>query len=439
MGTEGVNGDLRDLYNQLIILIIVLCYNLVICQNSLKRMIFIMNKPKLWTKDFLSDAMINLFVYLAYYLLMMTIAIYAMDHLKASPSEAGLAAGIFIVGALIARIFTGRTIERVGRKKMLYIGLFFFLVPTLLYFGIKSLMVLIIIRFLHGAGFGIAATATGTIVASIVPNERRGEGIGYYAMSVTLASAIGPSLGMFLNGQGNFNMVLVLTVMLLAVSLIMLFFLKVPEAELTKKQLEGMKGFSLNSFFEAKAIPISIIGIFIGLSFSSILSFLPSYTREINLVGAGNFFFTVYAVFILISRPLTGFLFDRKGENFVMYPSFLFFAMGLLILSQAQQGLLILLAGAFIGLGYGTFLSSAQAICVKLSPRNRMGLATSTYFSALDGGVGIGPFLLGFVIQVFSFRGLYVSMAIVAFACIFLYYFLHGRKVVHGELLITER
>ncbi len=387
-----------------------------------------MRTTQLWTKDFLIDSIVNLFVYLAYYLLMVTITVYALDNLQASPSEAGLAAGIFIVGGLIARVFAGRAIEQVGRKKMLYIGLSLFLFTTLLYFGVNSLLFLIVIRFLHGVGFGISATATGTIVASLVPNERRGEGIGYYAMSATLASALGPFLGMFLNQRGSFNMILVLTVILLVLSLIVVSFLKVPEAALTNKQLEEMKEFTLNNFFEAKALPISIVSVFIGLGFSSILGFLTSYIREINLVDTGNFFFIVFAVFILISRPLTGLWFDRKGENFVMYPSFLLFAMGLLILSQAQQGFFLLLAGALIGLGYGTFLSSAQAICVKISPRHRMGLATSTFFSFIDGGVGVGPFLLGFMIPVIGLRGLYESMAIVVFACSFLYYFLHGRK-----------
>ena len=61
-----------------------------------------------------------------------------------------------------------------------------------------------------------------------------------------------------------------------------------------------------------------------------------------------------------------------------------------------------------------------------------MGLATSTFFSFIDGGVGFGPFLLGFTIPVIGFRGMYLSMAIVVFACVFLYYFLHGRKAKDG-------
>jgi MFS family permease len=393
-----------------------------------------MNKPKLWTKDFLIDTLTNFLVYLTYYLLMVIMTVFAMDNFQATLSEGGLASGIFIIGALFARLFAGKSIERVGRKKMLYIGLIFFFITTLLYFKVNSLLFLFVIRFLHGAGFGIASTATGTIVSSIIPAVRRGEGVGYYALSVSLAAAIGPFLGMFLNQYASFNSIFVLCTILLAICLIASFFLNVTEVELTKAELDKMKGFKLNSFFEFNVFPIAIISVFIGFCYSSVLSFLAFYTKEINLAEAGSFFFIVYTIFILISRPFTGFYFDKKGENSVMYPSFLFFAMGLFILSQAQQGVSILLAGAFVGLGYGTFLSSAQAIAIKVSPRHHMGLATSTYFIFLDAGVGIGPFLIGFLMPIVGFRGLYIVTAVVAFVCAFLYYALHGRQAAkQGE------
>jgi MFS family permease len=81
-----------------------------------------------------------------------------------------------------------------------------------------------------------------------------------------------------------------------------------------------------------------------------------------------------------------------------------------------------------VGLGYGTLSSSGQAISIKVSPKERMGLATSTWFIFLDGGIGIGPFILGFLIPLMGYRGLYLIMGIIVFACLFLYYFLHGRK-----------
>ncbi|HWR39660.1 MAG TPA: MFS transporter [Patescibacteria group bacterium] len=398
-----------------------------------------MHNSNLWTKDFLIDSVTNCFLYLSYYLLILTITLYAADQFQASPSEAGLASGIFILGALFARIFAGRSIERVGRKKTLYFGLSFFLLTTLAYFIVNSLPLLLCIRFLNGVGFGVSSTATGTIAASIIPHERRGEGTSYYALSMTFASAVGPFLGMLLSQQGHFQLIFALCAALIGVSFTAAFFLSVPEVALTPEQQARMKEYKLSSFLEARAIPIAFISALTGFAFSGILCFLSAYTREINLVGAGSFFFIVYAAAVLISRPFTGRIFDRRGEDMVMYPAFLLLALGLLILSLADTGPLLLLAGVCAGLGFGTFMSSAQAISVKVSPRHRMGLATSTFFIFLDAGVGVGPFLLGFLIPATGFRGLYASMAAVVMLCIVFYYFLHSRKApVRNEEPVIE-
>ena len=392
-----------------------------------------MNKSKLWTKNFLIVSTANFFLYFTFYLLMVTITLFATEKFHASPSEAGLASGIFVIGILIARIFSGRYIDQVGWKKMLYIGFILFLFTTCLYVLVNSMAFLLINRFLNGAAMGIASTATGTIVAKIIPQDRRGEGTGYYALSVTVAAAIGPFLGMFIVGHSTFYMNFVVCIIFLVFSFIAVFFIKIPRLEFTKEQLEKRKGFSLKSFFEIKAIPISIIAALIALGYSSILTFLTSYTKEINLVNIGSFFFIVYAVFVLVSRPFTGRCFDKKGENFVMYPAILLFAIALVILSQSHKGFSLLLAGALVGLGYGTTSSSVQAISVKVSPKHRMGLATSTNFIFQDLGVGLGPFILGYFVPLIGYRGLYMIMAVVIFLCLFLYYFLHGRKIAYIE------
>lgn len=392
-----------------------------------------MNKPKLWTKNFLIISTANFFLYFTFYLLMVTITIFATEKFHASPSKAGLASGIFVLGTLIARIFSGRYIDQVGLKKMLYIGFTFFLITTCLYVLVNSMGFLLINRFLNGAAMGIASTATGTIVAKIIPHERRGEGTGYYALSLTIAAAIGPFLGMFITEHATFYMNFIVCIIFLAFSFIAVFFVKIPKLEFTKKQLEKRKGFSLHNFFEVKAIPISIIAAIIALGYSSILTFISSYAKESNLINVGSFFFIVYAVVVLVSRPFTGRWFDKKGENFVMYPAILFFTMALVILSQTHKGFWFLFAGALVGLGYGTTSSSVQAIAIKASQKHRIGLATSTSFIFQDLGIGVGPFILGSFVPLIGYRGLYMMMAAVVFVCLFLYYFLHGKKAMYSN------
>lgn len=93
------------------------------------------SKAKLWTKDFTIVSTANFFLYLVFYLLLVTMAAYAVDQLNASESQAaGLVTGIFIIGTLIGRLFLGRLITTIGNKKMLYFGLIFFIITSLLYF-----------------------------------------------------------------------------------------------------------------------------------------------------------------------------------------------------------------------------------------------------------------------------------------------------------------
>jgi len=387
-----------------------------------------MDKTTLWTKNFLIDTIVNFFIYLVYYLLMVIITVFATNNLHASLSEAGLASGIFILGTLLARLLAGRSIETVGRKKMLYGGMFFYFVTTLFYFGANSLLILYVIRFFSGIGYGIASTATSTIIANIIPTERRGEGINYYGLSTSIAAAMGPFLGMFLNQHFDFTSIFIFCAVLLGLCVLVCFFLDITEIKLTPQQTAEMHEYKISNFIELNVLSIASVGVFMGLCYSSVLSFLAAYSQEINLVGAGTFYFVVYALVITVSRPFTGILFDRKGENFVLYPCYIFLAIGLYMLSQAQSSFLMLLSGAFVGLGYGTFMSNGQAVCVKLSPAHRMGIATSTYFVALDFGLGVGPFLLGFLRPMIGFPGIYMLTAIIALACIVLYYVLYGKK-----------
>lgn len=120
----------------------------------------------------------------------------------------------------------------------------------------------------------------------------------------------------------------------------------------------------------------------------------------------------------------------------MMYPTFLLFAIGLVLISQAHQGSILLLGAAFVGLGFGTFMPCAQAIAVKAVPIHHLGLATSTFFIFMDGGMGFGPSLLGVTIPVLGYRGLYLSMGILAIASMVLYYFLCGRPSKQGKLVI---
>ncbi|MCS0543669.1 MFS transporter, partial [Aeromonas veronii] len=175
----------------------------------------------------------------------------------------------------------------------------------------------------------------GTIVAQFIPPIRRGEGIGYFSMCATLASAIGPFIGLFMSQHTTYQVIFGLCLVIGVITLLTSLILSVPPIELQSNQTQEKKGFSIANYVEPKALPIAIVTFAISLCYASVLSFINFYAIEIELVTAASFFFLVYSIAILLSRPFTGRLMDIKGANYVMYPAFIVLAIGMFLLSIA--------------------------------------------------------------------------------------------------------
>ena len=383
----------------------------------------------LWTVPFVLDTGINLLVFLIYYLLMVIIAVVAKDELGATAGEAGLAVGIYIIGTVVARIFTGRFVGALGCRKILYGGLLLYLISTVLYFYIPNILVLDTVRFINGFAYGITSTATSTIVATVIPKSRRGEGINYYGLSLSLAAAIGPFLGILMLSFTSFRVIVAFCVILVVVCIVGAFLLRFEEPQFSAAIREEEKGLKLSDYLEPRVNSISLVSVLVGLSYSGILGFMASFTREAGLVEAGTLFFIVYAVVITLTRPVLGIVFDRHGENCVLYPCFIFLAAGIVLLSRAANSWSVLLAAVFVGLGYGTYMSNGQAVVIKMVPVYRIGVATATYFIALDLGLGVGPYLLGAWKEQVGFSGMFLTTAAIAIVSLGCYFLFYGRLV----------
>ncbi|MDL2269417.1 MFS transporter [Desulfosarcina sp. OttesenSCG-928-A07] len=382
---------------------------------------------RLFSKNFLLATLINFFIALGYYLLIVTIAFYAMNRFGSSPGEAGLAASIFVIGTLFGRLFAGKWGSSIGLKRTLALGLAANLWMSGFYFFCDTIPTLLLVRFLHGAGFGIASNTSATIVVNDLPTSRYGEGLGYFMLSVTVAMAIGPYIGILLGNHGHFTLIFVASAAACVLSLFIALFLHVKDPVLNTDQINDMKGFGLRTFLEFRAIPIAIVCAIIFLCYSTILSFITPFSQEADLVNAASFFFLVYAAVVFVARPFMGRLFDLRGENIVFYPAILIFAGGMVLLSQASHGYSLLATSVLLGIGTGTIQSVGQAIAVKITPSHRLGLANSTYFIFVDIGVGLGPFLFGLIVPFAGYRGIYLYAGVISFACVFLYYLAHGR------------
>ncbi|EMY35211.1 major facilitator superfamily protein [Arthrobacter crystallopoietes BAB-32] len=400
---------------------------------------------RLWTRDFVLAIVTNLFISMVYYLLMVSMALYAVERFRASDSAAGFASSSFILGAVVSRLFSGKLMEVVGRKRLLIVSLGLYTLLSYLYIPSGSLELLLALRLLHGMAFGAGSTALAAGVQGLIPPARRSEGTGYFGVSTTLSTAVGPFLAVLLSAGGNYDGIFwfctISSIAALAVGLLVRLPERRPAAvEIPAPEDPAAPGpvppvhkrrrLGLTSFVDPDALPISLVTLLGGFAYSGIVAFLTSYTREEGLDSAGAVFFLVYAVAVLVSRLFAGRLQDRRGDNMVMYPLLLVFAAGLALLAVEPSPVTIVLAAVGTGLGFGGLMPAVQAIAVKAVPEARIGLATSTFFVMLDVGVGFGPVLLGVFLPLTGFAGMYAVLCALVVLTIGVYLLVHGRKPV---------
>lgn len=400
--------------------------------------------PALWTKDFIVGTVTNFVLSCNYFMLTVVMTAYAMDVYAAPASLAAFCASIFIVGTLFARFTSPLLMNKVGRKPLLFIGALADCALTALYLLDAPLPLLMGIRLVHGFFYGICSTTVATIVTAIVPAARKGEGIGYYMLSVTLGAAIGPFAGILISRWVSYQSLFFVSAAIVLIALPCIGAIKSPKKtmsaqaaleeeaaeelagsvegareEAASRQVEAKRsGSAFDAVIERSAIPISMVSFLIFFGYSSLLTFLTPFAETVGLTRAASVFFIVYALSMFITRPFTGRAFDRRGPLFVMAPAFFTFAAGMLVLAWASNDWMILGSALLCGYGVGTIQSCGLAMAVKAAPDDRLSVANATFYMHLDVGVGIGPLLLGLLVPIIGYSWLYVAMAgvgIVAF------------------------
>ncbi|WP_345241241.1 MFS transporter [Pontibacillus salipaludis] len=384
-------------------------------------------KLPIWTKSFLFISLGNFFLFLTFYALLTTLPIFVTDDLQGTEAQAGLIVTLFLLSAILVRPFSGKLLEDFGKKKMLLISLLLFMLTTFVYVAATSFYLLLALRFFHGIWFAIATTAAGAIAADIIPDSRRGEGLGYFAMSMNLAVVAGPFLALSLLNWISFSTLFIVLGALLAGALLFTSFVANPVMEAPSKK----KKVTLYDLFELNVLPIALVGSLLAFTYSSVISYISIYTKSLGLLEAASFFFAVFAVAMLISRPFVGRIFDSRGPNIVIYPSLGLFALGLFTLSITTSSFMLLLSATLIGLGYGSLVPCFQTLAIQSADHHRSGHATATFFTLFDIGIATGSYVLGIVVSLVGYQPLYFIMGLFVFVVMYIYKTMNRKKVAH--------
>lgn len=376
------------------------------------------SKPILWTRNFIIMTCINLFMSAGSFLLIPILPLFAEKVMGAGKTEIGYIIGIYTLSALFSRPITGVALDTVGRKSTYLVGLFLFVLIMPVYAWVTVLWTLFILRFAHGLTWGMITTGGNTIASDIVPMERRGEGIGYFGMSFTIAMALGPVLGLILIQKISYVQLFYLSTCIIAFALLLANFVKYPQI-VSHGQAPVRKRLSKDMLFEASVLPASFISMICSGIFGGLISFITLYMKETGiqtgnpLLDSGAIFFIVYAVGLTVVRPFAGAEMDKRGPARVMAFGFTMLTLGLLGIASTYEIIGFVVASFITGCGVGVILPTTITMVVNLVPPNRRGVANSTFFSAVDIGVGLGTILIGMIAEATSLSFAYYMCAAV--------------------------
>ena len=174
------------------------------------------------------------------------------------------------------------------------------------YLFASTIFLLLAVRILHGAGFGITTTTYGTVVSDF-PSARRGEGMGYFGLSGTIAMAL-----IHLSDYGLCKHITSQFLCALSCTVVSLILTKLLQIQKSKQPPQQSSSTFLDGFIERKALLPSLLILCITLMYGGIGSFITLFATEVGIADI-SLFFLCNALAIAVTRPFSESYMMRKA------------------------------------------------------------------------------------------------------------------------------
>lgn len=369
---------------------------------------------KIWNAMFISIFFVNMALNFGQYMSNSLLSLYAKS--MGTPAEQiGILMSMFAISALIFRFIAGPAINAYNRKVIVAMAMGFMAsayfgfcfapgIADLL--GVQVISVLKGFRLLQGVGSAFAGSCCLTIVSDTIPKEQFSSGMGIFACAQVIAQAIGPTVGVFLKDQFGYTVTYFIFGCIMVCAIIASTTIKSAPTTHIPFSLK------IKNMIAKEAILPAIVTLLIALGFTTINSFLLVYAEERGINGA-SLFFTVYALTMLVTRPIIGKLTDKHGFVKVGIPSVLATACSLFLIGFSTNLPMLLFAAFVNAFGYGAVMPALQSLCMRAVSPERRGSASSTNYVGQDLATLVGSTVAGYVASIAGYTPvMWMTMAI---------------------------
>ena len=390
-----------------------------------------MEKEKLWNANYLRAWGANFMLFFSFMLVVPLLPIYLQEEFGASKDVIGFVLSGYTAVAMLTRATSGYIVDTFPRKQILVLG---FVLLTAFYVGYivaGSLLMFAVVRTIHGFPFGIATVSNSTVAIDVLPSSRRAEGIGYYGLSNNVATAISPTVGLWLyDTYHDFDILFCASLFFALLGVWCVATIKTedkrpcakaklssseelannsspltPNSSLLTPHSSLKKPFlGLDRFFLVDGWSEGLAIVAYSFAYGVTSTYVAIYGREeLGLTSGSGVFFAILATGLFMSR-LVGSRTLRQGKvlqnasvgTCISCVGYLLFA--LLHNVWGYYGCALL-----VGLGNGHLWPAFQNMFVNLAPSNKRGTANASLLTSWDLGIGLGVMIGGVLAEHFNY------------------------------------
>lgn len=331
----------------------------------------------------------------------------------------GLIIGLFTLSAGISRPFSGKLSDFIGRKKVMSIGVIVSVVICLSYSFAHSVLILLILRFLHGFCTGFFPTGATALVTDILPENQRGAGMGIWGTFISLGIGVGNGLSssvvLLLNREALFIFSGLIS--------LFAFYLMTRTHETLKNSVpysNSILKLKYTEILEPAVIPVAIV-MFLSAICSGVIFVLTSDIAEFLHIQNKGWFFIFYVVSTIAVRLFIGRLSDKIGRRETLLIGMIILSISMLCIGYAASIWTFTLSSILFGVATGISSPTIFAWTADLSPAHRRGVGAGTMFIALEFGILAGSVFTSFFYDnsVKTVAQVFIVGSITSLACIF--------------------
>lgn len=338
-----------------------------------------------------------------------------IDSLGSSPVLVGFVTSAFSISSLITKPISGPAIDAFKKKYILLLGNVLILISFIGYSFSTTVLMMVIFRLLHGFGLGFTVIACLTIVSELVHDARLTTAIAYYSVAGAIAQAIGPGLGLKISEYIGIQNTFLFGAFFMLIAVFVSFTIK------TQNVLKKFE-FSFSNILAKEALLPASIMFFLSLVNVCVSSFLVIFALEINVTNIG-LFFTVNAIFLLISRPIIGSLSDRFGIVKVLPLAIISLGLSSVLIGYSTNITMFLIAAILNAFGYGACQPLIQSLTMKSVSKSRRGIANATTYYGIDFGYMFGPLIAGYIVEQLGYSEMFKILPLLLIFALLIFYF----------------